>query len=59
MRRAGGGRNPVTGCSHVSRGCKHGHAERMADRPRAMGQANDVNGFEVTLRPHMLDLPLG
>lgn len=50
--------NPVTGCSKVSTGCKHCYAERMAERLQAMGQANYINGFDVTMQPHMLDLPL-
>lgn len=51
--------NPVTGCSKVSPGCKSCYAERMAKRLQAMGQANYVNGFELTLQSKMLDLPLG
>jgi len=50
--------NPVTGCSKVSPGCKNCYAERMAERLHAMGQPNYRNGFEVTLQPHMLELPL-
>jgi protein gp37 len=50
--------NPVTGCSKVSPGCKHCYAERMSRRLQLMGQANYVNGFDVTLHPHMLELPL-
>jgi len=50
--------NPVTGCTKVSPGCKHCYAKRMAKRLRAMGQANYANGFELTLQPHMLELPL-
>lgn len=50
--------NPVTGCTKISPGCKHCYAERMAERLRAMGQANYRNGFELTLQPHMLNLPL-
>ncbi len=50
--------NPVTGCTKISTGCKHCYAERMAKRLKAMGQANYVNGFDVTLQPHMLALPL-
>lgn len=50
--------NPVTGCSKISPGCKHCYAARMANRLQAMGQANYRNGFEVTLQPKMLDLPL-
>jgi protein gp37 len=50
--------NPVTGCTKISPGCKHCYAERMAKRLRAMGQKNYANGFELTLQPQMLDLPL-
>jgi protein gp37 len=50
--------NPVTGCTKISPGCKHCYAERMADRLQAMGQPNDRDGFQLTLQPHMLDLPL-
>ncbi len=50
--------NPVTGCTKVSPGCKHCYAERMAERLQAMGQVNYANGFELTLQPHMLELPL-
>ena len=50
--------NPVTGCAKVSPGCRHCYAERMAERLHAMGQPNYANGFELTLQPHMLELPL-
>src|SRR3954454_4610433 len=50
--------NPVTGCTKISPGCKHCYAERLAKRLKAMGQANYQNGFEVTLQPQMLELPL-
>jgi len=50
--------NPVTGCTKVSPGCKHCYAERMSYRLQAMGQANYVNGFELTLQEHMLERPL-
>jgi protein gp37 len=50
--------NPVTGCSKISPGCKHCYAERMSKRLQAMGQPNYANGFQVTLQPHMLELPL-
>lgn len=50
--------NPVTGCTKISPGCKHCYAERMAKRLKAMGQANYANGFELTLQPHALELPL-
>ena len=50
--------NPVTGCTKISPGCKHCYAERMANRLKLMGQTNYRNGFEMTLQPHMLELPL-
>jgi protein gp37 len=50
--------NPVTGCTKISPGCKHCYAERLAGRLKAMGQANYRNGFDLTLQPHMLALPL-
>ena len=50
--------NPVTGCDKVSPGCAHCYAERMAKRLKAMGQGNYANGFELTLQPQMLELPL-
>ena len=50
--------NPVRGCVKISPGCKHCYAERMAERLQAMGQPNYRNGFELTLQPQMLELPL-
>lgn len=50
--------NPVTGCTKISPGCKHCYAERLAKRLKAMGQPNYRNGFNLTLQPHMLELPL-
>ena len=50
--------NPITGCTKISPGCKHCYAKRMAERLRAMGQANYANGFDLTLQPHMLEIPL-
>ena len=50
--------NPVTGCNKISAGCKNCYAERMSRRLKAMGQRNYMNGFEVTLQEHMLELPL-
>jgi protein gp37 len=50
--------NPVTGCDKISPGCKHCYAERMAKRLKAMGNHSYRNGFDLTLQPHMLDLPL-
>ncbi len=50
--------NPITGCSKISPGCKNCYAERMARRLKAMGQPNYVNGFELALHEHALELPL-
>ncbi len=50
--------NPVTGCTKISQGCKHCYAERMAKRLQAMGQERYRNGFELTLQPDVVDLPL-
>jgi len=50
--------NPVTGCTKVSPGCQHCYAERMAARLKAMGQANYVNGFRVSIHNHLLEMPL-
>ena len=50
--------NPVTGCTKISPGCKFCYAEVMARRLLSMGQNRYRNGFEVTLQPDMVDLPL-
>jgi protein gp37 len=50
--------NPVTGCTKISPGCKHCYAERLSNRLQAMGQRNYANGFELTLQPHALEIPL-
>lgn len=50
--------NPVTGCTMISPGCAHCYAARMAKRLHAMGQPNYRNGFQVTLHPHAIELPL-
>ena len=51
--------NPITGCSKVSSGCRHCYAERMAMRLQAMGTPQYARGFELTLQPAALELPLG
>ena len=51
--------NPLTGCTKVSPGCKHCYAERMSKRLHAMGQPNYANGFNLTLHPNALEIPLG
>jgi protein gp37 len=50
--------NPSTGCNKVSAGCKHCYAETMAHRLQAMGAPGYENGFEFTLMPERLDMPL-
>jgi protein gp37 len=50
--------NPVTGCTKVSPGCKNCYAKRMAERLQLMGQPNYSKGFELTLQPQMMELPL-
>ncbi len=50
--------NPVTGCSKVSPGCTNCYAERMAFRLKAMGIPSYANGFQVTLQPQTLGLPV-
>lgn len=50
--------NPVTGCTKISDGCKNCYAERLAKRLKAMGQPNYRNGFDLTLQPQALELPL-
>lgn len=51
--------NPLTGCTKISPGCDNCYAERMARRLHAMGQPNYRNGFQLTLHPQALLLPLG
>jgi protein gp37 len=50
--------NPVTGCTKISPGCKFCYAERMSHRLKAMGQERYRNGFELTLQPDALEVPL-
>ena len=50
--------NPLTGCSKISTGCRFCYAERMARRLHGMGQPNYRNGFELTLQPQALEIPL-
>lgn len=49
--------NPTTGCTKVSQGCKHCYAETLAMRLQKMGSRNYANGFQLTLQPHMLEVP--
>ena len=50
--------NPLTGCTKHSPGCANCYAERMARRLQSMGSPNYVNGFQLTVHEHLLDLPL-
>jgi protein gp37 len=49
--------NPVTGCTHISAGCAHCYAERMALRLQAAGMAKYRNGFKVTTHEKELLTP--
>ena len=49
--------NPVTGCTHVSRGCDHCYAETFAERWRGIEGHAYEQGFDLTLRPERLDQP--
>src|SRR3990172_2108498 len=50
--------NPVTGCTKVSPGCAHCYAETFAERFRGVPGHPYEMGFDFTLRPERLDLPL-
>jgi protein gp37 len=50
--------NPSTGCDSLSPGCENCYAERLTRRLRAMGQKKYSNGFQLTLHPDTLELPL-
>lgn len=50
--------NPVTGCTKVTPGCDNCYAETFAERWRGTQGHHFENGFDVTLRPNALTLPL-
>ena len=50
--------NIVTGCTEVSPGCDHCYARTFAERWRGTPGHHFEQGFDVTLRPERLDLPL-
>ena len=50
--------NPVTGCTKVSPGCAHCYAETFAERFRGVPGHPYEQGFDLTLRPARLELPL-
>ena len=50
--------NPSTGCTKVSVGCKNCYAEAFSLRLRKMGLRKYANGFQFTIHPECLDLPM-
>jgi protein gp37 len=50
--------NPVTGCTKISAGCDHCYAERFSERFRGTPGHPFESGFDVTLRPERLEIPL-
>lgn len=50
--------NPSVGCNKVSPGCKNCYAELMAQRLQAMGVPGYANGFDFSLMPERLEVPL-
>jgi protein gp37 len=50
--------NVVTGCDKVSPGCDNCYAETFAERWRGIPGHHFETGFDVTLRPERLTLPL-
>ena len=50
--------NPSTGCSKVSAGCINCYAERVALRLQKLGTKKYKDGFNLTLHPEDLDLPI-
>ena len=50
--------NPITGCTHVSNGCDHCYAERLALRLQAMGNHRYKNGFAPTVHEDLIEAPL-
>jgi protein gp37 len=51
--------NPVSGCEQVSPGCDHCYAMKFAERFRGVPGHYYSTGFDLTLRPNMLDRPAG
>ena len=50
--------NPITGCTKVSAGCKHCYAETLSERFRGTKGHYFERGFDLTMRPAMLEQPL-
>jgi protein gp37 len=51
--------NPVTGCTKISAGCDNCYAARISERFRGTPGHPFEAGFDLTLRPKRLELPLG
>lgn len=49
--------NPVTGCTQVSPGCDHCYALTFAERFRGVPGHYFEDGFDLKLRPNMLQMP--
>ncbi|MEU5900644.1 DUF5131 family protein [Streptomyces venezuelae] len=50
--------NPITGCTKVTPGCDNCYAETFAERWRGIPGHHFENGFDLTLRPNALTMPL-
>ena len=50
--------NPSTGCTKVSAGCKNCYAERTAVRLKLAGAPKYQDGFQFTIHPDALDIPI-
>jgi len=50
--------NPSTGCTKVSAGCKNCYAERTAVRLKLAGGPKYRHGFQFTIHPDALDIPI-
>ena len=50
--------NVVTGCTKVSPGCDNCYAETFAERWRGKAGHHFENGFDITLRPERLTIPM-
>jgi protein gp37 len=50
--------NPTKGCNKVSAGCRNCYAEVMAMRLKAMGSPGYENGFEFSMLPDRLSIPV-
>jgi protein gp37 len=50
--------NPTTGCRKVSPGCAHCYAETFAERWRGVPDHPYTQGFDLTLWPQRLEIPL-